>query len=155
VSAALRLTIATPSGLLVDSDDVVAFRAEDATGSFGILPGHADFLTVLAPCVLRWRTAGGERRFCAVGGGVLRVADGERVSIACRDGVLGDALGALEAHARAARDARLDAARRARVEQTRLNARAIRQILAYLRPGTAASAARANGIDEGSGHERR
>ena len=103
MSAALRLTIAMPAGLLVDSDDVVAFRAEDATGSFGILPGHADFLTVLAPCVLRWRTRGGEQRFCAVGGGMLRVVDGARISVACRDGALGDALDTLEARARAGR----------------------------------------------------
>ncbi len=159
MSAALRLTIAMPAGLLVDSDDVVAFRAEDATGSFGILPGHADFLTVLTPCVLRWRTRGGEQRFCAVGGGMLRVVDGARISIACRDGALGDALETLEARARAARDARRDAVRRARVEQTRLNAQAIRQVLRYLRPGAADADGRADGEGDadtgGAGHERR
>ncbi|WP_423382996.1 F0F1 ATP synthase subunit epsilon [Burkholderia sp. LMG 32019] len=149
MNTALRVTIAAPSGLLVDSADVVAFRAEDATGSFGILPGHADFLTVLAPCVLRWRTADGQRRFCAVSGGILRVVDGQHVSIACRTGELGDALETLETQARATREARLDAARRARVEQTRLNARAIRQILKYLRPGAAGAATRADGANEG------
>ena len=30
-------------------------RAEDDTGAFGILPGHADFLTVLAVSVVTWR----------------------------------------------------------------------------------------------------
>ncbi|KVD88290.1 ATP synthase F0F1 subunit epsilon [Burkholderia ubonensis] len=152
MNPALRVTIATPSGLLVDSPDVVAFRAEDATGSFGILLGHADFLTVLSPCVLRWRTVDGRRRFCAVSGGILRVVDGQHVSIACRAGELGDTLETLEAQARAAREARLDAARRARVEQTRLNARAIRQILKYLRPGAAGAAARADGTNEGDNH---
>lgn len=134
MSETLRLTIATPSEMLIDCPDVAALRGEDMTGSFGILPGHADFLTVLAPCVVRWRTADGRCRFCAISSGVLRVVDGNYVGIACREGELGDALEALEAQVRAAREARADAARKARVEQTRLNARAIRQILMYLRP---------------------
>jgi len=134
MSETLRLTIATPSEMLIDCPDVVALRAEDMTGSFGILPGHADFLTALAPCVVRWRTAGGQHRFCAIGSGVLRVVDGINVGIACREGELGDALDTLEAQVRATREARADAARKARVEQTRLNARAIRQILMFLRP---------------------
>lgn len=152
MSTTLRLTIATPSDMLVDTPDVVAFRAADMTGSFGILPGHTDFLTVLAPCVLRWRTAGGRRRLCAVSGGVLRVVDGKSISIACRDAQLGDALETLEAQVRAAREARIDAARRARVEQTRLNAQAIRQILRYLRPGATGAEGRTDGTDEGNGH---
>jgi F-type H+-transporting ATPase subunit epsilon len=155
MSEALRVTIATPSGLLVDSPDVAAFRAEDATGSFGILPGHADFLSVLVPCVLRWRTMGGERRFCAVSGAVLRVVNGRRISIACRDGELGDALETLEARVRNVREARLDAARRARVEQIRVNALAIRQILKYLRPGAAESSDLTDGANEGDGDEQK
>lgn len=154
MNATLRLTLATPSEMLVDSADIVALRAEDATGSFGILPGHADFLTVLAPCVLRWRTADGQRRFCAVSGGVLRVVDGARVSIACREAELGEALDTLETQVRATRAARADAARKARVEQTRLNAHAIRQILKYLRPRSANGAGCADGVDEGNRHGR-
>ncbi|MCA8276534.1 F0F1 ATP synthase subunit epsilon [Burkholderia sp. AU30280] len=154
MSTALHMTIATPAGMLVDTPDVVAFRAEDATGSFGVLPGHTDFLTVLSPCVVRWRTADGTRRFCAVSSGVLRVVNGTDISIACRDGELGDALETLQARVRETRESRLDAARRVRVEQTRLNAQAIRQILKYLRPGAPDTAACPDGIDEGAGHER-
>ncbi|MPV66890.1 F0F1 ATP synthase subunit epsilon [Burkholderia sp. BE17] len=154
MSTALHMTIATPAGMLVDTPDVVAFRADDATGSFGVLPGHTDFLTVLSPCVMRWRTADGTRRFCAVSGGVLRVIDGKDISIECRDGELGDALQTLEARVRESRESRLDATRRVRVEQTRLNAQAIRQILKYLRPGTPGAAVRADGTNEGAGHER-
>ncbi|KAA0079950.1 F0F1 ATP synthase subunit epsilon [Trinickia soli] len=152
MSETLRLTIATPSEMLIDCRDVVAFRGEDMTGSFGILPGHADFLTVLAPCVVRWRTTDGRRRFCAIGSGVLRVIDGNYVGIACREGELGDALDTLEAHIRAAREARADAARKARVEQTRLNARAIRQILMYLRPRKPEMPGRTDGTSVGDGH---
>ncbi|WP_234745408.1 F0F1 ATP synthase subunit epsilon [Burkholderia sp. WTPI3] len=154
MNTALRLTIATPAGMLVDAPDVAAFRAEDATGSFGVLPGHTDFLTVLSPCVMRWRTADGTRRFCAVSGGVLRVVNGKEISIACRDGELGETLDTLEARVRATRESRLDAARRVRVEQTRLNAQAIRQILKYLRPGAPDTASRTDGTTEGNGHAR-
>jgi len=56
MSETLHLTVTTPSQILVESDNVAAVRAEDQSGSFGILPGHADLLTVLVPSVLRWRT---------------------------------------------------------------------------------------------------
>ncbi|MFP3182428.1 MAG: F0F1 ATP synthase subunit epsilon [Paraburkholderia sp.] len=144
MSQPLHLTIATPAAVLVDSTEVVALRAEDETGSFGILPGHADFLTVLVPCVIRWHGAGQAPHFCAVEGGVLRVADGHSVTIACRDGIRGDTLVALQAGIEAARAKRLDAARRARVEQTRLHAQAVRQLLRYLRPGAPLAARDAN-----------
>ncbi|QIE25599.1 ATP synthase epsilon chain (plasmid) [Caballeronia sp. SBC1] len=138
MSTLLHLTIATPARVLFDSTEVVALRAEDATGSFGILPGHAAFLTVLAPSVLRWHGADGVEQFCAVKEGVLRVSDGQEISIACREGVMGasgTSLEVIEAQVDAARAAQLDAVRRARVDETRLHAQAVRQLLRYLRPG--------------------
>jgi len=149
MTAALHLTVATPASVLVDSTQVVALRAEDETGSFGILPGHADFLTVLRPCVLRWHGTDNVPHFCAVEEGVLRVAGGRSVTVACRDGVLGDTLEALEAQIQTARARRLDVLRRARVEQTRLHAQAVRQLLRYLRPGAAPAAARIDGHVDG------
>jgi len=137
MSALLHLIIATPARVLFDSTEVVALRAEDATGSFGILPGHAAFLTVLAPSVLRWHAADGIEQFCAVKEGVLRVSGGHEISIACREGVMGTSgtsLEVLEAQVDAARAAQLDAVRRARVDETRLHAQAVRQLLRYLRP---------------------
>ncbi|WP_031359406.1 F0F1 ATP synthase subunit epsilon [Caballeronia sordidicola] len=137
MSALLHLTIATPARVLFDSAEVVALRAEDATGSFGILPGHAAFLTVLAPSVLRWHAADGIEQFCAVKEGVLRVSGGHEISIACREGVMGTSgksLEVLESQVDAARAAQLDAVRRARVDETRLHAQAVRQLLRYLRP---------------------
>ncbi|MFM0649609.1 F0F1 ATP synthase subunit epsilon [Paraburkholderia bryophila] len=134
MSPTLRLTISTPASVLVDAEAVVALRAEDESGSFGILPGHADFLTVLTPSVLRWHGAENVQRFCAVEEGVLRVSEGRSVTIACRNGVLGDSLAALEARIETVRVGQLDTARKARVEQTRLHAQAVRQLLHYLRP---------------------
>ena len=74
---------------------VTAVRAEDLSGGFGILPGHADFLTVLAISVVSWSTAGDRRRHCAVRGGVLTVAAGQDVTVATREAILGDDLATL------------------------------------------------------------
>jgi F-type H+-transporting ATPase subunit epsilon len=137
MSAALHLTVTTPSQILVESDDVVAVRAEDQSGSFGILPGHADLLTVLVPSVLRWRTADGAARYCAVRGGVFTVAAGRDIAVACREGVVGDSLEDLEAKVRTVRAQELEADRKARVEEVRLHALAVRQLLRYLRPNPA------------------
>jgi F-type H+-transporting ATPase subunit epsilon len=54
MSGGVRLTIATPAAVLVDVDGVRSLRAEDQSGAFGVLPGHADLVTVLPPSVLRW-----------------------------------------------------------------------------------------------------
>ncbi len=137
-SPSLRLTITTPYALLVDEEGVKSVRAEDETGGFGILPGHADFLTVLPASVVRWRNAAGREAYCALHGGVLTASRGERVSIACRQGVLGEDLQKLEADVRRARAERLDEAARARVEQTRLHAQTVRQLIRYLHPSGAA-----------------
>ncbi len=133
MNEALRLTIATPSALLLDAPDVRSLRAQDASGAFGVLPGHADLLTVLPPSVLRWTHANGATRYCALSGGVLTVSGGTRVAVACRRATLGDDLERLQGEVAAARAAELDADRRARVEQTRLHAQALRQLMRSLR----------------------
>ena len=133
MSSGLRLTIATPAALLVDVDGVASLRAEDESGAFGVLPGHADLLTVLPPSVLRWSRDGEPMRYCALSGGVMTVSGGKRVAVACRRGTLGADLDRLETDVAAQRAAELDADRRAKVEQTRLHARALRQLMRYLR----------------------
>jgi F-type H+-transporting ATPase subunit epsilon len=140
MSGTLHLTVTTPAQILVESGDIVAVRAEDQSGSFGILPGHADLLTVLVPSVLRWRTADGAARFCAVRGGVFTVSSGRDVAVACREGVVGDSLEELRAKVRAVRAQELEVDRKARVEQIRLHALAVRQLVRYLRPNAAPAA---------------
>ncbi len=135
MSRGLQLIIATPAKLLIDADDIVSLRAEDESGAFGVLPGHADLLTVLPPSIVRWTDEHGATRYCAMSGGVLRVAGGRRVAIACRRGAIGNDLSELQAEIEAQRSAEVDADRKARVEQTRLHARALRQLMRYLRPG--------------------
>lgn len=132
MSAPLHLLIATSQQILVDCADVVSLRGEDASGGFGLLPGHVDYLTVLEPTVLRWRRASGERGYCAVRGGVLSLSGGE-LRIACREGIVGERLDELAARVQEAREAQRDSARRARVEHLRLHTRAVRQLVRYLR----------------------
>lgn len=129
----LDLTIATPLEMVVNHDAARSVRAEDESGSFGIRPGHADFITMLAPSVLRWTAPDGVRRFCAVDGGVMTVSGGRAVAIACREAIVGDALERLEREIARVRSAQLDAERRVRVEAVRLHAQAVRQMLRYLR----------------------
>lgn len=134
MSGALHLTITTPAAILVDDPAVRAVRAEDESGGFGLLPGHADLLTVLPASVVRWRREDGAMRYCALRGGVMTVSGGDVVAVACRRGVVGDDLAALEKEVEALREAESDAERRARVEQMRLHAHAVRQLMRYLRP---------------------
>ena len=140
MSETLHLTVTTPSQILVQSNDVVAVRAEDQSGSFGVLPGHADLLTALVVSVVRWRTVDGAACFCAVRGGVFAVSEGRNVSVACREGAVGDSLDDLEAKVRTVRARQLEADRKARAEQVRVHALAVRQLVRYLRPNPASGA---------------
>lgn len=50
---------------------VISFVAEDASGSFGILPGHARLITVLNPGLARFRTEGAGWRYIAMSSATL------------------------------------------------------------------------------------
>lgn len=129
----MRLRIVTPLSVVIDEDGVRAVRAEDDSGSFGILPGHADFLTSLAISVVGWTAVDGTRRYCAVRRGVLSVAAGEEVAIATREAIPGD-LATLDATVLARFRVDIEAERTEHVESTRLQLDAIRQIMRHLRP---------------------
>jgi F-type H+-transporting ATPase subunit epsilon len=129
----MRLLISDPTSVVVDTN-VVSVRAEDDSGSFGVLPGHADLLTVLAPSVVAWRDANGQLGWCAVRQGVLTVRGGDGVAIATRQARTGTDLDELEHAVVAQFRAEADAERVARVAATKLHMQAIRQILRALRP---------------------
>ena len=86
-------------------DNVVSFVAEDDSGSFGILPGHARMMTVLATGLARFRTADAGWEYIAVPGALLycrdnalrlcarrylRDADYERIGTALREQLLAE-----------------------------------------------------------------
>jgi len=131
----MRLLVTTPVSVVVDAGDVRHVRAEDETGAFGILPGHTDFITVLAISVITWRDAEGTEHHVAVRGGVLTVRDGALVEVATHEAVgevtlrrLGRAvLARFRAQARTEEESRVSAAR--------LQLAAIRQLQNYLEAG--------------------
>ena len=145
----LTLTIATPSARIIDRSEVQALRAEDGSGSFGILPRHADLLTVLVPSVLRWRLPSGDMRYCAVDSGVLTVRGGFEVAVACRQALPGDDIEALHAKVLAMRAERIEVDRERRVDQTRLHARAVRAMMQLMRGTAPDFSANSKGGDDG------
>lgn len=130
----MKLRITMPTAVVIDLDDVDHLRAEDASGAFGILRRHADFLTVLETSVVSWRRSSGAERYCAVRGGVLTVRGGERIAIATREAVPGDDLVHLEAEVLAAFRRKSAEDESARAGSTRLQFAAVRRILDYVRP---------------------
>ena len=130
----MRLLITTPTAVVIDDPNVVAVRAEDESGSFGILDGHADFLTALTVSVVSWHCTDDRQRFCAVRHGVLSVTRRSEVAIATREALPGDDLDHLEQVVLAEFRESLEAERTARAESLQLQMKAIRQIVRYLRP---------------------
>jgi len=131
----MRLRITTPLEVVIDEEGVTALRAEDPSGGFGILPGHADFLTSLSISVVSWKSKIETRRYCAVRRGVLSVEGGANIDIATREAVVGDDLATLDETVLARFRADIEAERSERVSSTRLELSAIRQIVSHLKGG--------------------
>ncbi len=108
----LDLEIIAPDRVIAQCR-VAALQAADASGRFGIWPGHENFLTVLVPCVLRYRMEDGHESFAAVDGGVLLLENG-RISVATRDAVVAERLDQVADKAAAMLDARQDKEQAAR-----------------------------------------
>lgn len=135
----MRLKVFTPLAIAIDEDGVRAVRAEDDSGSFGVLPGHVELLTSLTLSVVSWTGADGARRHCAVRRGTLHVL-GEDVLVATRDAVPGTNLETLHADVLARFATDLETERHERVESARLHLAAIREIVRHLQPGRGAGA---------------
>lgn len=131
----MRLLVTTPVSVVVDADNVGYVRAEDETGAFGILPGHADFITVLAISVITWRNEADELHHIAVRGGVLTVRDGELVEVATADAVGEDTLRRLGQAVLTRFREEASAEEEARISATRLQLATIRQLQRYLECG--------------------
>jgi F-type H+-transporting ATPase subunit epsilon len=86
----LTLEILVPDGVVMQGP-IGTVQAVDASGSFGLLPGHEDFCTVLVPSVLSYRDGSGQTHFAAVDGGVLLLERGQ-VSVVTQDAVVADQL---------------------------------------------------------------
>ncbi|PIW28188.1 MAG: F0F1 ATP synthase subunit epsilon [Rhodospirillales bacterium CG15_BIG_FIL_POST_REV_8_21_14_020_66_15] len=128
----MRLLVTTPVAVVVDADGVRHVRAEDGTGAFGIRPGHADFITVLAVSVITWRDDGGNEHHIAVRGGVLTVQGGNQVEVATREAVGEDTLRALGPAVLKQFQEQREAEKQSSISATRLHLAAIRQLQRYL-----------------------
>lgn len=131
----MRLLVTTPTAIVVDEPNVRHVRAEDATGAFGILPGHADFLTVLAISVISWRNGADSTHHVAVRGGMLTVRDGALVEVATRDAVREDSLAQLEGAVLKRFQAEAQAESESRVSTKRLQLATIRQLQRFVESG--------------------
>lgn len=133
----MKLVVSTPLAIAVDTHDVMHVRAEDATGAFGILTGHADFLTALEVSVVTWRDGRDDEHHVAVNGGMLEVRGGEDIAIATREAVTGDDLNRLERDVLSRFRRQLADEQQARKDAQRLYLAAIRHIWQLVRPGPA------------------
>jgi len=130
----MRLLITTPTAIVVDEPNVTSVRAEDDSGSFGILRGHQDLLTALNVSIVSWRDADNRVHYCAVRRGVLSVTDGSEIAIATREAIPGDDLDRLEEVVLSQFRERSETERASRTRSLQLQMKAIRQIVQYLRP---------------------
>jgi F-type H+-transporting ATPase subunit epsilon len=131
----MRLTVTTPLAVIADVDQVAHVRAEDETGAFGVLPGHADFLTALAVSVVTWRDEQGTEHHLAVRRGMLSAVKGRTITIATREAIADDDLPRLRTEVLAAFNRRAEEEQTARADAQRLYLTAIREICRYLSPG--------------------
>lgn len=125
----IHLVVSSLGAMVVDAPGVRSVRAEDASGGFGLWPGHVDFLTVLSVGVLSWRQADDTWQHCAVRRGVLTMRRGCALSIATREAVLCDDLDQLEHQVLAQLRQRQDAEDTARRESRQLEVRALRELV--------------------------
>ncbi len=128
----MRLRIITPLSIVIDTQPILSLRAEDESGSFGILPGHADFLTSLSIGVVSWKDSAQAQHYCAVRRGVLSVTAGNDISITTREAVPGEDLATLDATVVAHFRADIETDRTERSEAIRLQISAIRRIVGQL-----------------------
>lgn len=85
--------IVTPSDIK-KVDNVSLFRAEDRSGSFGILPRHIEFLTILEPSIAIAIIDGKEEYF-AFNGGILSFKK-EMLTITTKEFVQSSRIGELK-----------------------------------------------------------
>lgn len=136
LSRQLQLTIHALDGTTIAAEDIASVRATDRTGSFGIWPGHADFLTILDVGVVSYRRTEGPWAYCAVRRGILRVQGGARVEVATREAVAGADLAQLEQDVLAVLSRRQAEEDEARREARRLHAQALLELARPLNPTT-------------------
>ena len=122
----LELEILVPDGVLL-RQRIRGLRAADATGQFGLWPGHEPFLSLLVPCVLTFRDESDREHYAAADGGVL-LLEKERVTVVTREAVTAEQLEEVADAAAAMLKARRSRERAARTEFAELQTTLLRQL---------------------------
>jgi F-type H+-transporting ATPase subunit epsilon len=122
----LQLEVLVPEGVVVHRE-VRSVQASDASGRFGLLPGHEAFLTLLSPCVIAFRDEHDHERFVAADGGVL-LLERDQVQVVTREAVPADSLEEVADTAADMLEARRARERLARTEFTELQTALLRQL---------------------------
>lgn len=122
----LSLEILVPDAVVLTTR-VTGVQAADATGRFGLRPGHEPFVTVLVPSLLVYTDEAGTERYAAVDGGAL-VLEGDRVSVVTREAVLSDRLEDISERAAAILDVRRRQEGKARAEFDELQTALVKQL---------------------------
>lgn len=124
---AMRLKILLPTEIFLDQR-VKEVIAESPGGSFGLLPRHIDFVTVLVPGLLSFIDTGDREEFMAVDEGVL-VKQGRKVMVSTRNAARGPDLGELRGRVKRQFETLDERERKARSAVAKLEADFVRQFL--------------------------
>ncbi len=128
----MKLLVTTPLAVVVDAQNVRYVRAEDSTGAFGILQGHADFLSVLGVSVITWQDNDNVEHHVVVRGGLLTVREGNHIEVATRQAEVDDSLAELGRTILQRFQADEAAQQSQRIRATKMHLAAIRQLQRYL-----------------------
>lgn len=125
----LSLDITTASDHPIHMPHLIRITGQDATGSFTLAPGHADFITALIPSVLAWADVDGGQGFAAVADAVLILEQG-KAFVSTGEAYFGSSRDQLLAHVMQRRAERRTEAERAAQTATALDNAARRRLAA-------------------------
>ncbi len=125
----MRLVVTTPTRVIVD-EAVSSVQAEDASGRFGVEPGHESFITSTVPSIVIYRPAEGDEKYVAVDHGTLRVTRNQ-VQLATRQAVVSDDLDELERVVEEEFEKQTEASRRTGKSFSEIELSAWRKLMEY------------------------
>ena len=129
----MRLRVITPQRTVLDTE-ATRIVAEAPDGAFGMLPRHADYVSLLAPGILTYETDDGAEHYVGVNSGTL-VKCGAEVLVSVMGAVKSDRLETLGARVAQEFRAEDEEERSARSALTRLEAGMLRRFLELERDG--------------------
>lgn len=123
----IKLEIITPDGVTFN-DEVEAVVLPGVDGLFGVLPGHAPFMSVLGPGEAKF-SRDGKTEYLALSGGFAQV-DPHKVSVLAETAELATQIDVARARAKAqAKEQELKAGAHNRADFTKIEASLIKELI--------------------------